>query len=160
MARVCSFPDCGKPHYGHSLCRAHLWQQNHGVELRPVRRVTRNRGCAVKGCTNKHKAHGYCATHLHQHNRGAVLTLPAPHKPRRVMPKTAKPTSILPKGWDKTTEPVKPRMAAFKGQAEIPLVTPTDPAVLARAARTVELMARVLAMPVDELADELGLVAA
>ncbi len=76
------------------------------------------------------------------------------------MPKPAKTASVLPKGWERTTTPVKPRMAAFKGQAEIPLVAPTDPAVIARAAHTVELMARLLAMPVDELADELGLVAA
>ena len=158
MPRGCDFPGCDGPHYGHGLCRSHLWQKNHGIELRPIRRAIQGRGCKVDGCDRAHKGHGLCATHLNQQYRGAELTLPAPHKPRS--PKMPKPKSVLPKGWERTTTPAKPRMAAFKGQAEIPLVTPTDPAVIARAARTVELMARVLAMPVDELAAELELVAA
>mgnify|MGYP000921015992 CR=1 FL=1 len=156
---TCDFPDCTRTRTRTGLCRSHTRQQALGQALRPL--LTPGRGCDVPGCPNPHKARGLCATHRNQKARGVAFTLPTPQASRQPrMPRPAKPASVLPKGWDRTTPPVKPRMGAFKGQAEIPLVGPTDPALVARAARTVELMARVLGFPADELADELGLVAA
>lgn len=62
--RVCSLDYCDEPHYGRGYCRAHLWQLNHGVALRPVRKLQRGRLCDIPGCGGKHKARGLCQTHL------------------------------------------------------------------------------------------------
>ena len=35
--KICSFPGCGKPHYGKGLCQGHWTQQRRGQELRPLR---------------------------------------------------------------------------------------------------------------------------
>lgn len=35
--RTCSFPDCGRKHYGNGLCSAHNKQRSRGEELRPLR---------------------------------------------------------------------------------------------------------------------------
>jgi len=35
--QVCSFEDCGRDKYGHGLCKAHLWQQKRGSELKPIK---------------------------------------------------------------------------------------------------------------------------
>lgn len=43
--RICSFPDCGRPHKGNGLCSGHLWRQNTGRELKPLRElISRNGG--------------------------------------------------------------------------------------------------------------------
>jgi hypothetical protein len=34
--QVCAFEDCGRDKYGHGLCKAHLWQQKRGSELKPI----------------------------------------------------------------------------------------------------------------------------
>jgi len=34
--QVCAFEDCGRAKYGHGLCKAHLWQQKRGSELKPI----------------------------------------------------------------------------------------------------------------------------
>jgi hypothetical protein len=34
--QVCTFEDCGRDKYGHGLCKAHLWQQKRGSELKPI----------------------------------------------------------------------------------------------------------------------------
>ena len=34
--QLCSFEDCGRDKYGKGLCKAHLWQQKRGSELKPI----------------------------------------------------------------------------------------------------------------------------
>lgn len=36
MAKICNYSNCGRPHKGHGLCAAHLYQKNKGWELRPI----------------------------------------------------------------------------------------------------------------------------
>lgn len=125
---VCSFPDCGYPHYGHGLCRAHLWQQNHGIPLRPVRRQTRGQRCGVEGCDRRHKAHGWCATHLSQWQKGYTPGQPRPRR-RKQTPAAVQP---MPATWDQTSA----RQKATKAQPTalmrtVVFVPPTQPATLA-----------------------------
>lgn len=124
---ACSFPDCGYPHYGQGLCRAHLWQQNHGVPLRPVRRLTRHRRCGVDGCDRKHKAHGWCATHLSQWQKGHT---PGEPRPRRAK-KLAAPKP-LPSTWEKSsTAPARVKAQPSALMRTVVFVPPTQPATLA-----------------------------
>ncbi len=124
---ACSFPDCGYPHYGHGLCRAHLWQEKHGIPLRPVRRLTRHRSCGVEGCDRKHKAHGWCATHLSQWQKGHT---PGEPRPRR----SKKPAALksLPSTWEKSsTAPARVKAQQSALMRTVVFVPPTQPATLA-----------------------------
>lgn len=57
-SRVCSIPECGKPHRARGWCATHYaWHRAHGAP-----KITRS-SCSIEGCTRKHKNHGLCATH-------------------------------------------------------------------------------------------------
>lgn len=59
--RLCSVPDCNKPHKGHGYCRKHLDRvRKHGcpdLQNQPIDK------CTIKGCDNPHAARGLCSRH-------------------------------------------------------------------------------------------------
>lgn len=62
--RICSIPDCGKPHRARTLCKMHY-------DLAYVPRTRTNRPrrasvCSVQGCTGKYRSNGFCLDHYNQ----------------------------------------------------------------------------------------------
>lgn len=150
--RICTFPGCGGDHYGQGLCRAHLWQQTHGVELRPVRRLTRGRLCDFPGCGRKHKTRGLCGSHDSQRARGVPLTPIQPGTPEeRTMKPAAVVPSRMPPGWGRPAKPPRmPKPAGDKTFLGLPVVAPTDPVTLAA------MLAGLRQVGAEDLADVLG----
>ncbi|GAW54731.1 HNH endonuclease signature motif containing protein [Nocardioides sp. PD653] len=62
--RICSQPDCEKPHVARGLCGAHyqLWRK-HGVAERVVRPVHTNPVCAVETCDHPRTHRAWCRNH-------------------------------------------------------------------------------------------------
>lgn len=63
MTRICSIPECGKPHHSHGFCGAH----NHrfkrlGDPLASSARQPRLT-CKIEGCGKRHLSRGWCSMH-------------------------------------------------------------------------------------------------
>jgi len=76
--RICTFPDCGRPHASRGLCVGHVYQQRKGYNLAPIK--PRRTGCDIDGCDRIHSSLGYCALHYRRFalhgNPGALLVIP------------------------------------------------------------------------------------
>lgn len=118
MNRGCKFEGgCDGEHYGRGWCRAHLWQLNNGVPLRPVRRRGTTPACTFPECGKPHKGLGYCSGHLNQLHAGVELHPLGERRPRQggntptAKPKRAAKGTVLPPGWNKTAPARKPAPA-------------------------------------------------
>ena len=60
--KLCTAPDCTKPHYAKGRCRRHYEQWRDTTDEKPR--------CTIDGCTKPVKARGWCATHYRQWLRG------------------------------------------------------------------------------------------
>ena len=115
--------------------------------------------CTTPGCDKPNYSRGLCAGHRMQVRRGQELRpLGLPRRdarpPKGTKPRKRKDTG-LPKGWDKPAPAPKnspPTGTGFHG--EIPVVTPTDPALIAAALATLTRHGQI------DLAEMLGLEAA
>lgn len=67
---VCTFPDCGKPHFAKGWCRGHYAQASRGHTLRPLHQPAKGRACEVEGCDRPQYAKGVCQTHRRQQREG------------------------------------------------------------------------------------------
>ena len=76
--KLCTFPDCGRPHAGRGLCDAHLKQDRAGQELRALRPFTPP-PCIIDDCAEVSHAKGLCRRHYYAHRRG-----PAPVRIQRL----------------------------------------------------------------------------
>lgn len=160
--RLCTTPGCGRKHRAKGLCSrcynramyaaGYVWERKSEPNLSP---------CTFPGCDKPNYSHGLCAGHRMQVRRGQDLRpLGLPRRDARP-PKEAKPrkrkdsTAGLPKGWNKPAPAPKngpPTGTCFHG--EIPIVTPTDPALIAAALATLTRHGQI------DLAEMLGLEAA
>lgn len=63
--RLCSIPDCSKPHYGRGVCNQHYqrWRSTgeFGAYIQP--RKPKPATCAVDDCSNKTICRGFCEKH-------------------------------------------------------------------------------------------------
>lgn len=71
--RECSFPDCGRPHKGRELCRAHLDQLSKGKRLTPIGSSRVRRECEFPACGRVSVSRGLCASHRLQRENGQEL---------------------------------------------------------------------------------------
>ena len=60
--RLCTIPDCTRPHYAKGRCRRHYEQWRDTTTEKPR--------CTIDGCARPVKARGWCATHYRQWLRG------------------------------------------------------------------------------------------
>lgn len=60
--KICSFPNCGRPHDSKGFCSTHYRQLKKGESLHPVGWTKRT--CQFANCDRPHYAHGFCAGHL------------------------------------------------------------------------------------------------
>lgn len=59
--RLCSIPDCGKPHWAKGWCSLHYRRnKKHGT---PLPQIQPQRLCSIPGCGNPHDAQGWCRVH-------------------------------------------------------------------------------------------------
>lgn len=74
-AKICSFPECGRPHDAKGLCTSHYLQQKKGGELRPIRyqMIRLLKVCEFDECGRRHYSKGLCYAHYQQQKRGAEL---------------------------------------------------------------------------------------
>lgn len=56
-SRICSIPDCGKPHHARGLCKAH-----HVQWLRDRNPAQ----CSIEGCDKPAMSRGWCSAHWHR----------------------------------------------------------------------------------------------
>jgi hypothetical protein len=76
--RICSFPNCGRPHCAKGLCRAHYNQQREGIPLaaigqrNPPPRKSGEAPCSVVGCPRGVTARGLCKAHHKALMRGRL----------------------------------------------------------------------------------------
>ena len=65
MSKLCTLPDCGKPHMARGYCKKHYQTfLAHGDPLGRAERAERVvKLCSVPDCGKPHKAHGYCGRH-------------------------------------------------------------------------------------------------
>ncbi len=76
-SRICTIPDCGKPHRARGWCATHYaWYRAHGAPI-----IIRS-NCSIEGCTRKHKNHGLCATHSWRLKTHGSTDAP----PKRIIP--------------------------------------------------------------------------
>lgn len=62
--RICSVPECGKPHIARGLCPAHYWKwRKHGDPLSPDRRLRVKGQCSVDGCEKTSETGDKCGAH-------------------------------------------------------------------------------------------------
>lgn len=76
VPKVCTVPDCGRPHKARDLCNGHLRQFYKGKELRPLlppKWSREKRVCSFPGCELPHQAKGLCDGHRRQARRGKDL---------------------------------------------------------------------------------------
>jgi hypothetical protein len=92
-ARVCSFPDCGRPHAGRGLCHGHNWQRRKGRPLTPIPVRIVFYVCTFPDCGRPHSGRGLCSQHCKQQRAGQPLTPLRLRIPGRVcsFPKCSKP---------------------------------------------------------------------
>lgn len=70
--RICTFPDCDKPHAARGYCFGHYSQLNRGKKLTPLhkRGPSVNRAtCSAYGCEMKSVAKEFCAKHYARFKR-------------------------------------------------------------------------------------------
>lgn len=141
--RICTTPGCGRKHRAKGLCSrcynramyaaGYVWQRKSEPKLSP---------CTFPGCDKPNYSRGLCAGHRMQVRRGQELRpLGLPRRdarpPKEAKPrKRKKPATPLPKGWDKPAPAPKNGPPTGTGFHEIPVVTPTDPALIAAAIAT------------------------
>jgi len=67
-SRLCSIPNCSKPHFTQGFCCAHYRRlQRHGDPVGgKSARLYRQKICSVHGCGNRHSAGGFCSRHYHR----------------------------------------------------------------------------------------------
>lgn len=71
-SRICSIPDCGKPHHSHGYCAAHY---SRFVRLGDAlaggisRRKNNGQMCSVQGCKHPSRTRGMCAGHYNRWRR-------------------------------------------------------------------------------------------
>ena len=160
--KACTTPGCGRKHRAKGLCSrcynramyaaGYVWERKSEPKRTP---------CTFPGCDKPNYSRGLCAGHRMQVRRGQELRpLGLPRRdarpPKEAKPrKRKKPATPLPKGWDKPALAPKngpPTGTGFHG--EIPVVTPTDPALIAAAIATLARHGQI------DLAEMLGLEAA
>ena len=73
MSRICTFPECPRPHHSDGLCASHIDQRRRGLELRPIR-DPQIPPCTYPDCGRPHYGRGLCKSHLAQIHRGAELS--------------------------------------------------------------------------------------
>ncbi len=170
--KVCGFDGCDRAHHCKGLCRAHYDQHLAGAELTPigVRKTRVARGCDFPECDRPHAGKGWCKEHLRQIARGNGMH-PIGKFPRTAKsttdnlrrkhrktdgtskPRTPKPESNLPPGWDR----VAPKTVHAKPNgSDIPMAGSVyiAPGLLIGARRVLEQHDAL------DLAEMLGLVAA
>lgn len=127
----CDFTGCGRRRTRTGLCRSHQRQLDLGQELHPI--MTAALTCTVPGCTHPHKARGLCSTHYNQKARtGTILPPRIRQKNGRPKPRRQpKPTSNLPKGWDKPATQNRPKPGIDASVGVIAIVPPTAPITMA-----------------------------
>lgn len=63
--RICTVPECGRPHTGHGYCLLHLRRvRKYGKPGSPAPRAGAQSQCSVPGCSKPFKGRGYCEMHL------------------------------------------------------------------------------------------------
>ena len=70
---ICTYPDCGKPHFAKQFCKGHYTQLIRGRELRPLLLTDPRELCTFPGCGRPHHSRGLCDAHAMQSRRGRVL---------------------------------------------------------------------------------------
>lgn len=60
--RLCSIPDCGKPHASRGYCKKHAARFLKYGDANTLLKV-RGRTCSVAGCDQPHDSHGFCGRH-------------------------------------------------------------------------------------------------
>lgn len=65
VPKICSIPECGKPHNAKWLCGVHyMRQKNHGTALwEPTKKPE---FCSIEGCAKKRHSKGLCSMHNHR----------------------------------------------------------------------------------------------
>ncbi len=77
VARICSVPDCGKPHTSKGFCPAHYRRHSKGLPMELVKRVKNaGRKCSQEKCDRGAESVGLCGTHYARKRRGVSLDTP------------------------------------------------------------------------------------